>query len=117
MLCEVGYMTASEHKTYLRLAQMLHRDMLRPTVVVWLDVTPEVALERIRKRGREMELKGIDVGYLRALYETYQILLAELCKTVPVFRVPYSRGFMSAEELVPKIQKALPKLGSMISID
>lgn len=48
-----------------------------PDVFVYLDVKPEVALERIRKRGRKSE-KNIDLKYLTNLYNLYQNLIDEI---------------------------------------
>jgi len=43
----------------------------KPDVIVYLDIDPELAMERIRKRGRPME-KFITIEYIRDLLARYE---------------------------------------------
>jgi deoxyadenosine/deoxycytidine kinase len=52
------------------------RTLLPPTKLIFLDVQPETAFERMKKRGRKAE-ETVPVEYLKALREGYQELLYE----------------------------------------
>jgi len=71
----------------------------RPTIAVFLDVTPEVALERIQKRGRAFEL-GIDIAYLEALRAVYHRNLKNLGQHVVALSV---RAEWSPERVADEI--------------
>ena len=63
-----GTLTQREFETYSGIYQAMTASVLLPTMCVVLDVEPEVAAERIRRRleereGRKCE-KAIDLGYL-----------------------------------------------------
>lgn len=77
LLTRAGHIDAREFRTYEKLYDSMTMWITSPRLLVFLDVDPEVALERIRKRGREAEL-GIDLGYLRDLRSGYLDLLVEI---------------------------------------
>jgi len=52
------------------------RTLLPPTKLIFLDVQPETAYERMRARGRKEE-EGVPIEYLRELREGYNELLHE----------------------------------------
>jgi deoxyadenosine/deoxycytidine kinase len=61
---------------------MMHREcmlgfLLVPQVVIWLEASPEVCLDRIYERDRSCE-SGITVQYLHALRDSYNTILREL---------------------------------------
>ncbi len=60
----------NELALYTRLADMVERDIPRPEVVVYLQASTEVLMERIRKRGREFE-RDMSKEYIDALNEAY----------------------------------------------
>lgn len=49
-----------------------------PDMVLFLDVKPTVALERITERGRKSEVAGIDLTYLRTLSDRYRDVVNNL---------------------------------------
>lgn len=57
---------------------------LLPDLTLIIDETPEICLERIRKRGRKME-EGITLSYLRDLRKMYFLNLQKLGKSAYVF--------------------------------
>lgn len=59
-----------ELRLFERIAAMGATDISLPDVIVHLDATDEVLLERIRRRGRPYE-ESIDRAYLRALRSAY----------------------------------------------
>ena len=72
-------------------------------MIVYLDVSPECSLERIRSRGRDCE-SGITREYLEALYRGYEEFVADISRVIPVIRVDYDR-FATAEEMAEVIQR------------
>ncbi len=55
---------------YERLIGWLELDVMKPDVVVYLQASPEVLMERIARRGRPFE-KDMDREYIRQLGEAY----------------------------------------------
>lgn len=60
----------AEFALYDRLYNLLVPGLPKPDLVVYLEASVEVCLERIRKRGRPFE-RTIDAAYLRRLKEAY----------------------------------------------
>jgi len=67
-----------DYATYLDLFDnMVLHELVYPQLLIYLDCTPEMALERIRLRGRSMETP-ITLEYLTALRENYLEFLNEM---------------------------------------
>jgi deoxyadenosine/deoxycytidine kinase len=60
----------NELALYKRLADILEREVARPDVVVYLQASTDVLMERIRKRGRNFE-RAISRDYIDALNDAY----------------------------------------------
>jgi len=103
MLAHTGLMEERDYRTYIELFRNMSNFMCKPSVIVFLDVSPEASAERIRARSRDIEAE-IELGYLRALYEGYQEFIADISKVIPVIRVDYER-FATAEEMAQVIQR------------
>ncbi len=88
MLLKEGLMDERDAKTYYQLAETMTSNMCRPHMIVFLDVSPETALERIRQRGRLSEA-GIAIEYMRALHAAYKLFIDEVSKYIPVIHVPW----------------------------
>lgn len=76
MLRKDGILTAEEVDVYSQLFANMSRDVMYPSLVIYLDCNPEVAKKRIEKRGRECE-KGIPVEYLAKLKAELDVLVQE----------------------------------------
>ena len=103
MLADDGLMDERDYETYYSLFTTMSRFMQRPDVIVYLDVTPERSMDRIRMRNRDVE-SGISLEYLQALYAEYESFIDDISRTVPVIRVDYDR-FRSAEEMAEVIER------------
>ena len=103
MLAQTDLMDERDYNTYLDLFRHMSNFMCRPNVIVYLDVPPEISLERIRSRGRGIE-DGITIEYLRALHKGYEDFVVDISRTTPVIRVDYER-FATAEEMATVIEK------------
>ena len=103
MLVKLELMDERDFNTYVSLFRHMSNFMCRPNVIVYLDVSPERSMDRIRMRNRDVE-SGISLEYLQALYAEYEAFIADISRTVPVIRVDYDR-FHSAEEMAEIIER------------
>jgi deoxyadenosine kinase len=102
MLSQQGLMDERDYHTYLSLFQHMSNFMCRPNLIVYLDVSPDESMARIRSRQREVE-SGITLDYLRALYEGYEDFVRRISRLIPVIRVDYNQ-FRTAEEMAEVIR-------------
>lgn len=80
------YFTEKEFKSYKTMHETIQPLLPYPDLIIWLELSPEEAMGRVRKRSRECE-SNIPIDYLRNLYEAYQSVLKSLegkCKIVRV---------------------------------
>ena len=105
-----GTMHELEWQTYKSLYdEFMSVPHLQPTILVFLDVDPEVALERLRKRNRSGETVTLD--YLLDLRSAYDLLLAQLGKGqhpwaigMQILRVPWSKDDLPIETIARQIR-------------
>ncbi len=103
MLAKTGLMDDRDYKTYVQLFRNMSNFMCKPSVIVFLDVSPEASADRIRARSRDVESK-IELGYLSALYDGYQEFIESISKVIPVIRIDYER-FATAGEMAEVIKR------------
>lgn len=103
MLARTGLMDQRDYQTYVSLFRNMSNFMCKPSVIVFLDVSPEASAERIRMRNRDIEA-NIELSYLAALHEGYEEFVAQISKVIPVIRVDYER-FATAEQMASVIQR------------
>ena len=103
MLARTGLMDERDYRTYIELFRNMSNFMCKPSVIVFLDVSPEASAARIRMRSRDVEAK-IELGYLHALYEGYLEFIEGISRVIPVIRVDYER-FATAEEMAEVIKR------------
>jgi deoxyadenosine kinase len=103
MLVELGLMEERDYRTYLSLFRHMSNFMCRPNVIVYLDVSPERSMERVRMRSREVE-SGLSLEYLKALHVEYGRFIEDISRTVPVIRVDWDR-FHDVEEMAEVIER------------
>jgi len=109
MLARTGLMDQRDYKTYVELFRNMSNFMCKPSVIIFLDVSPEGSAERIRMRSRDVEQK-IELGYLQALYDGYQEFVDSISKVIPVIRVDYER-FATAEEMAARrVRRRWPQI-------
>ena len=102
-LRDMELMDPRDYETYVTLFRNLSNFMCRPNVIIYLDVTPEVSMERIRQRDRGIE-SGITVDYLTRLYNNYEEFLHEISRLIPVLRVRWDK-FLEVERLAKAITR------------
>lgn len=103
MLVDSDLMDARDYETYLQLFRNMSNFMCRPNVIVYLDVSPERSLERVRMRSRGVE-SGITLEYLQGLHAEYEKFVSNISRTVPVIRVDWDQ-FRDVEEMAAVIEK------------
>jgi deoxyadenosine kinase len=103
MLLNLGLLTDLEYNTYLELWNVVSSQLPRPDIIIHLDVTPAQSLERIRKRGREIE-SGITLSYLESLHLAYQDFLPEIGKKTVVIVIPWP-DFIDREHIAAKVRE------------
>lgn len=70
--------TDLDYNTYLDLFDnMVLHELVYPQILIYLDCSPETAMERIKMRGRGMETT-ISVEYLRMLRDNYEAFVGEM---------------------------------------
>jgi deoxyadenosine/deoxycytidine kinase len=102
-LRDMDLMDNRDYETYVNLFRNLSNFMCRPNVIIYLDVTPEKSMERIRERDRGIE-SGITVEYLTRLYKNYEEFLHEISRLIPVLRVRWD-DFWEVERLAEAITR------------
>jgi deoxyadenosine kinase len=100
-LRDLGQMEERDYHTYVNLFRNLSNFMCRPSAIVYLDVTPENSLDRIKQRSRGCE-SGISLEYLRRLYANYEDFVLEISRLIPVIRVGWNE-FWDVEEIAGAI--------------
>ena len=89
MLKEDGLMDPLDFQTYVDLFQNMSNFLHRPDIIIYLDVEPEVAIERIKQRGRECE-SGITLEYLIKLKSGYEDWLSDIEGRIPVLKLDWN---------------------------
>ena len=102
-LVELGLMEERDYRTYQELFRHMSNFMCKPNMIIYLDVSPERSMERIKSRQRGVE-SGITIEYLVALHKSYEAFVRHISRVVPLVRVDYDR-FRTAEEMAAVIQK------------
>ena len=80
------YQFDDEYKTYLNMHKIIASQTAYPELFIWLSITPEQTLERIKTRSRDCE-SSIPIEYLRNLYIAYKTVLERLSKHTTIITV------------------------------
>ena len=115
MLTDAGLMEARDHETYTSLLASLSNFMAKPDVIVFLDVSPEESLRRIRLRERDVE-SGITLDYLTKLHAAYAAFVCDISRTTRVIRVDYTT-FVGTEEVVATIAQQIAADADACAVD
>lgn len=102
-LVDQGLMDERDYRTYLDLFKHMSNFMCRPHLIVYLDLTPESSLERVRERSRDVET-GISVEYLTALHREYEVFISDISRMIPVIRVNWEQ-YRDADEMASVIER------------
>ena len=96
-------MDARDYRTYKQLFKHMSNFMCKPSVIVYLDVSPETSMKRIQERRRGVEA-DIELGYLKSLHQGYERFVSEISRVIPVIRIDYER-YATADEMAEVIKR------------
>jgi deoxyadenosine kinase len=106
-LRDMDLMDERDYETYVNLFRNLSNFMCRPNFIIYLDVTPERSMERIRERARGCEV-NVSLEYLSQLYDGYEEFLQEISRLIPVLRVQWNE-FWDVQPLAEAITREYRK--------
>lgn len=89
MLNTSGHISDLDYDLYTRSLSNLSENLQKPDVIIYLKVSPEIAMERIRGRGRKCE-EGITKEYITNLCAGYDAWSRSATATSPVLQVDWS---------------------------
>ena len=101
MLYKKGKISEIDYNTYKELYSNLINFIKKPSLIVYLDVEPEIALERIKFRNRPCE-NNITLEYLIDLRDNYEEWLNNISKTTRVIRIDWNK-FINTENVIDMI--------------
>lgn len=111
MLRKDGILTPEEVDVYSQLFANMSRDVMYPSLVIYLDCEPETAKRRIEKRGRDCE-KGISTGYLAKLKAELDVLVSDFADFTSV-RVINANADLTPEQIEAKARGEFAELQSL----
>lgn len=80
-----GHMSARDYDAYRRLYQAVAAFLPPPSLIIYLDASVDLLVERIQRRGRDFE-RNIDRGYLAQLNRLYNDWVSDWT-ACPVLRI------------------------------
>ena len=105
MLRESKMMEELDFQTYRSLFQNMSNFLHRPDLIIYLDVKPEIALERIKNRSRNCE-STIPLDYLKDLQKGYEDWLKDVSPRIPVLRIDWNK-FKDTEYVINLVKNKL----------
>lgn len=104
MLCQEGHIELLDFATYEMAYNYMCRTLLPPTLLVFLDVQPKTAFDRMKIRNRGAEA-GVSLDYLIKLRDGYHELLAEAeagllpwAHAIKIARIPWDVPTCTSEQ-------------------
>jgi deoxyadenosine kinase len=88
MLKDAHYMSQRDYNTYINLFLNMTHFLQRPTVILYLDTSPEQALHNVRSRARGCEV-DLSLDYLKALRDGYEAWFEKMKNRLTIVRVPW----------------------------
>jgi deoxyadenosine kinase len=104
MMHDAGYIDDRDWFTYLSLYHAFSLNLIRPDLIIYLDVSPQVAYARVMKRNRPAEA-GMDIDYLHSLQVAYERWIEMTKDLLPIVRVAWDADFLPAEDILDVIAR------------
>ena len=83
--------------------EAIQPSLIYPDVIIYLELSPEYTIERIKKRSRDCE-DGIPIEYLLSLNKAYSKVLSSLSKRCKVVNIDARK---SESEVLTDVEKVL----------
>ena len=112
ILTEMGHMEKVDFDTYCNLFDNMKNNIRLPNFIIYLHVTPEISMHRIKMRNRECE-KTITMEYLNRLYDAYEEFVSDISKVIPIFRIDYSE-FKTGKEMAQEVLEKWNNLSMIV---
>ena len=111
MLVNDGLFDPLDFETYTMAYEVMCNDLRPPSLIVYLDVAPEVGLARTRERARGVET-GLTLEYMENLTRGYYDMLSEIesnrhpwSRGMEILRWPYNTNHLPIQPLLDEIKK------------
>jgi deoxyadenosine/deoxycytidine kinase len=99
-----------EWETYEMCHEVMACSLVPPSLMLFLDVDPKIALERIRERSRTAEV-GIPISYLENLRNEYYDLMVEIeagmhpwSRGMKVVKIPWNIPHQNPDKIIAIIE-------------
>jgi deoxyguanosine kinase len=107
MLYKAGKMDRIEWAIYERAYSVMTNSLIPPSVIIFMEVSPDIAQQRIKNRDRQAERGDlVPLAYLQELEQGYLELLSEIESAYPawsrgmkVIRLPFNTSEESEESI------------------
>ncbi len=86
---ENGLISSRDYQFYLDMFQSFSTELVMPSIILFLDVLPDVAMSRIQSRGRMFE-KNVTLEYLETLDRKYREWLDWMRQYTVVYEYSYN---------------------------
>ncbi|MFX0052667.1 MAG: deoxynucleoside kinase [Candidatus Hodarchaeota archaeon] len=107
-----GNISEVEWRTYQRAYETMTCSLIPPSLLIFLDVEPETAFERVTGRDRSYERAGVPLEYLKKLQRGYMDLLVEIesgqhgwSRGMEVKRLPWNTDHQPMTELINVLRR------------
>lgn len=107
MLLKDQVLSQEEHACYLSHYETLEPLLPPLSATIFLNASPETALDRLRKRSRSFEV-GVELSYLKNLQKEIQKIPSRLRKETQVIEVEW--GDMTEEEIELAVKRVVLKV-------
>lgn len=111
-----GCIKEREHNLYKMIYKPLLGKAKAPSMLIYLDVFPEVALRRIKDRGREVE-KDIDLDFLNELRDQHYDMMVRMesgqhdwSNKILIRRIPWNVSNQDPKIIIDIILKEFPHI-------
>lgn len=105
-----GNISPLEWETYQRFYDIMTCSLIPPSMLIFLDVEPEIAFERVKERNRGAEV-GIELGYLQDLRKGYLDLMVEIesgyhpwARGMEVYRMAWNTDHLPVDPLIEALK-------------
>lgn len=107
ILNEDGTISDREYETYRDHFDIMRRFLVYPDLIVYLDVEPEIALERVEQRGRDSEkFNGVDLEYLQRLQSGYEDFIEEMSSYTKTIKLDWD-DYQPTKQVHSKINEKI----------
>jgi len=114
MLRDIGKIEERDYITYTKLFDAMLCFLRRPNIIVYLDVTVETALKRIKKRARDCEKVTVDATYLSLLKTEYEKWCIGMSTTVPVLKYKWDEPLETDVHYDERLDKVVDHIAKAI---